>query len=1067
MEKERVVRYILILILIVVLAVIGYTKIKDLLPLWNPLLNEKTRLVRYYACSLAICTKGCGNPILQNKDCSKGDCLCLERDPSTKECTKWCQDVCDENPGWGDGKHCGEDYYINLTLKSPIDLKGCYKREKNKPVFVVRPLSIWNFFSNLVPTGKTIINPSFDFGETCYTEVDDILNVLGRTENFTWELMNSKCIKQDYDFYWTGLTKVFVDIGAIDEEGATKYGTGWIYLNPIDASEKYKCFSGKIGCPGLSRTLLNFLCHGCPGFYECNEFKGTLKIWSFDPEGDGCADVIIRDADKPFTGGFDFWVEYQDKKVEEEIKIPIGQKADFNVFIKNNLGFDSSFTLKVKYPEDANCNFEGDEDQASIYIEKDKQDFKKLTCEPKKVGTYDIDVIGWDGSITLLAPIRLAVGDFNLFIKKDGEIAPEEEIETYVNTPRTLYVYVENKLGKDANFDLSLSADSNLNCLFDSTHSVQMQGFSVVNGKTEKTSFTCTPGGGTEGNSYTVTVTGINDTLSRSNTTKIKVNSCQPPSGDLTVTLTSTTSGKETIITASGYKNCPNINAQFTVSLLTDDGKKVKVGDINSPQTKEANDVFIEPTLGSPGKYVFKAEIDFDGNNIYEKSGETEVDVVPDYPNSNSCNYCEDDKGNNKWCAFAFGVCNAPTSSDICDFCGWPHGSDCNFACNPQSCYQEHVEGKCAGASNICCIDNSDVYSPGPTDIPCLSPDTNTHDTKSDYFAWNEVSKARNVLVDDNVVETSCDHYGNCYATNNRGSYATFSWNVFCGKDSDCNSPYFETKCVDIPDDGHPDGVKEKRACIIDGLDDNYWFTSWLYIKISYSGRPVYGVKIHASDGDLNQYKTRDWLPYFSINEKFELFLHNNSGWFHIASPIFTGASTKTFKPTNDWAWEGIDAILLAHKYNFEWWWNGGAPPYTYHEIKSDSWIDYIGLLTKDPSNTSFCTEGSSTPFYRTVDNGVKCYWGLACREKSGNEGETGWGYLGSSEGIKPLQGLSDACDCSENYGQCGKGFCNFLLGGKQYCYYGVKCAHGGWWPEHLKECKLSEFCTSEGCKPS
>lgn len=1069
MEKERVVRYIIILLIIAVLTAIGYAKIRELLPLWNPLLDEEFRLVRYYACSLAICTRGCGDPIITNKDCSKGDCMCLERDPGNRECLKWCEDVCKENK-WSDGKgiYCNESYYINLTLKSPVRLKGCYKREKVKPVFAIRLPALGRFISSLIPTGRSIIVPFFDFDETCHTKVDDILKILGETENFTWNIIDNRCIKSTFEFGWLGLYKVFIEIGAIDEEGAPKYNAGWIFVRPLESHEKYNCFKGAIGCPGISRLFLP--CSGCPGFYECT-FKGNLKIFAFkkpDVQQD-CADVIIGDVDKPFTGGFDLWIE------PNEILIQIGQKANFEAFIKNNLGFDSSFTFKLKYPEEANCKFIEDEDKVSVYVEKNSQGSKIFTCEPTKTGSYEIEVVAWDGAIVHSASASLKVGDFSIDIKPDTYGTDREKI--YAGRTYPYDISISNTLGKDAVFTLSLSAANEMNCILETTS------LFVENNKVEKTSYSCTPAKEAAGNYYTVTVSATNDTLTRTDTANFQVSACVL--GTLSLSLSSDKSGESSEIKVTGFQGCPNRNAKFNVSLVTDDGEAVGEWSIGEKTTSD-DSVSITKTLGSPGNYIFKAYIDFDKDGSYESYVSTTATINPGNPDEKRCRMCKNEKDKDTWCAFSLGtvVCSlGPISwsgADICDHAGcwfWSPATDCTYACDPQSCYQDPKKGVCASASNLCCVHGMDYYSPGPPDVPCLSPDTNTHNLPTKNFTWrykikyvgllkrpirtDYVINARNVLVDDNVVEISCNGDGSCAPVYERGSFATFKWDVFCRKNKDCSSPYFETECVDIPDDRHPSRFKGKKACKIKGSDNDYWFTSWLYINVSPTGRPVYGVKIHAR-GDPSQYKTRNWFPYLNVYEKFELFLHNSNGWFHVASPSFTGADAKIFKPTNSWAWEGIDAILLAHKYNFEWWWDGGPPPYQYHETVTDSWIDYIGLLTKDPANTTFCTDGSGY-YNKIVDDGKRCYWNLNCRERE-TDGKTGWYYEGPSEGIKPIKDLSfspiDSC-CQK--GTCGEGFCSFEIDNKKYCYYGVKCAHGGWWPDGLQEC-TGGTCTSKGC---
>ena len=104
MPALKTVAILLLAILAMVLVYILFSKglVKPEFP--TP---DKDKLVRYYACMLAICTKGCGHDWLDENKTPDEIAICVERDPITKECKKWCQDICKEN-GWSDGKHCGQ-----------------------------------------------------------------------------------------------------------------------------------------------------------------------------------------------------------------------------------------------------------------------------------------------------------------------------------------------------------------------------------------------------------------------------------------------------------------------------------------------------------------------------------------------------------------------------------------------------------------------------------------------------------------------------------------------------------------------------------------------------------------------------------------------------------------------------------------------------------------------------------------------------------------------------------------------------------------------------------------------
>ena len=1100
MEKERLSRYIVVALIIGIVSCIAYPYIRDfLLPLWNPLLDEKTRLVRYYACSLAICADGCGSEEVKN--------ICLERDPGTRKCLKWCDDICKEN-GWN-GRCCGKKYKINITLKNPIRFEGCqYKYNIRYDRYEV----LTNSYDISILLNKTekfpVLSDFFKFqtygslkksGDKTKSILDQG-NESSGLEGSNWDssvFLIPQAMGTWYKCgaFWNG-GYLFILPGTLHliNETTTRLFADGIVKYPSERIGVYKYYVNSKGIGAIQmipeNAYVDWKCHTttwnkCPeGFYEC-EYKGKISIYSiipcignklaaWDADTDTeypcsengiksslenaeiiCPDVFFEPADKPFAGGFNISIE------PNETLITLGEEAKFNVSVKNNLGFDSEFHLEINSPEKANCSFADDEDKTSIFVRNDSQGFKDFVCKPENVGSYTIEVVAWDGAITHLAQAELKVGDFYVSIE------PHEKKTLYVNFAQSYTVKVNNSLGKDAKFNLSLTANNDLGCSFDSTNSDKIEDFFVAKDQTEETKFTCTPNENTAGKNYKIEVTGKYESLRRSDSVKVKVASCIPPEGDLTVSLSSTTAGEDSTITASGFKDCPNKNAQFFVSLLTDDGKRIEEQSIGSVSTGKKS-VSITKTLGNPGKYVFKVKINFD---VIEKSGEKEVTVTSGTPRGKDCSKCNDE-----WCSFSLGtvVCwdwdwvlpGGEVFADICDKCtgdALNPVENCPNSCDPQSCYQDSIEGSCAKASNICCISGEDYYSPGPPDVPCLSPDTNTHNDENDYFKWKGVDNPRNVLVLDNDVGIECDPNNpqNCFYVGERNSYATFKWDVFCTKDSDCGLS--DAKCIEIPDDDHPSDVKDKKACKLKGFDDDYWFTSWLYIRIVDEDRPVYGIKI-VSRGDCPLYNKV--LSF--VNEKFELFLHKHGGgWIHVASPVFTDiiGETKIFRPSDSWAWEGIDGILLAHKYNYESWLQG-PPPYKSESRTSDSWIDYIGLLTKG-ANISYCTDkpkginDESKFFYRTVDNGVKCYWGLDCED---GKDQTGWSYDGTSEGIKPLQDMNNVCDCSDNDNQCGKGYCSFSLNEKQYCYYGVKCAHGGWWPEGLQECKDDEVCTWKGC---
>jgi len=179
--------------------------------------------------------------------------------------------------------------------------------------------------------------------------------------------------------------------------------------------------------------------------------------------------------------------------------------------------------------------------------------------------------------------------------------------------------------------------------------------------------------------------------------------------------------------------------------------------------------------------------------------------------------------------------------------------------------------------------------------VPCLSPDTYTNKDQNEYFQWDGVDDARNVLV----------------------------------RELDGN---------------------ERVATIHNG--------GWLMIKISDTSRPVYGVILHVlkekdgcdppgspviseGNGEILLHNSSGW---FKVGE------------FTILVPISEDKKRKEFffTPSGEWAWKDIDTIKIV---NTDSWVRCSEWGHETHKDSSIK-VNYIGLLTKD-GTTPFCTEGS------------------------------------------------------------------------------------------------------------
>jgi hypothetical protein len=423
------------------------------------------------------------------------------------------------------------------------------------------------------------------------------------------------------------------------------------------------------------------------------------------------------------------------------------------------------------------------------------------------------------------------------------------------------------------------------------------------------------------------------------------------------------------------------------------------------------SECFVEKTANTPGSYEFLATMVVDG--VEYKTSKTLTIKKPDNPDRGppreGCLY---------W--FPHNCGEIHWTDAICRECHnwwginyWDEG--CKRCTDPQTCADEKLKTQ-ASASNVCCIyDSADLYSPGPENGPaCLSPDTNTHNYRTINWWYGGkdchmlgcwageywgVENTRNVLVQDS-------------------EYAKFKYDE-CEDDDDCTgrsgganppSSLSSAKCIN------------KRCKLSDSLPT---YTSWLYIRISETSRPVYGVAVRGI--------------YTGPCGEFHVFLHDNSGWFDIGGAHLNQWIWLRASDSGKWSWENIDSMLLVQADNCH-------PKWEVH-------IDYVGLLTKD-GRTTFCTDGTGD-YNRVVDDGKTCYWGLDCPITNSK----GWKWKETAF-IGPLK--DKGCDCSS--GTCGNGYCEFSVEGERFCYYDVKCMHGGW-NGILEKCDAGKTCRYDGCK--
>jgi len=1015
----RTIASVLIIVIFIALFVYFFLRYIFREEIYDPF-SEKTRLVRYYACSLAICTRGCGNKILSEVGCSSNHgCICLERDPGTKECKKWCQDICDEN-NWPDGKYCDENHYINMSLKEPVKLKGAY---------------------------DLLGGSEYEW----ITEIGKIIKRLNQTENFSgdsdilwgndWEengySIDKMCNRRSTELYHNipdgEDTYNAWAFGLLNQEGAnlrgvsTIVGGGDIILDPTQARELYSCFRSNVNNCFWVKALCT------RGFYSC-DFKGTLKMWSFTKPSymPGCADVSFK-SEETFQGDFIFWSD-PDMKT-----IPIKQQDSFQIKITNNLQSDETFNLDIesgKAVDGAGCRFDNGQNTKSLPVAMTNTEFATMKCNPTQFPpsgqdayTVVITANAVKSGKTHLTKVDVVVSDFTI------NITPYQPQTANIGDQLVYTVGIYNRLGIPADFTLSLIADSGAGCtISDSLH--------VENGNFETTMMTCIPTGGGSHEvmvkaSYTST-----ETLEHNVTVEINVPTCSVNTLNLNFLTgnnptTNVNSGDKFDIRVDGFTGCQDYIINLYIS--------PELGIGNCIVDSSGNTCRSTKTAGTPGVYEFNATM-VAANGVTYSATNTLTISKPTIDDKDKCIKC----GNGNRCSY-----HIDTFCKQCNPYGWwCNWDECNEACDPQTCQQYPID-TCAEFSNVCAIlDNKIYYSPGPAGVPCLSPDTDSDNggkTKNKYIVWRggNLDGARNVLVQDDT--GSGDQQGQ-----KQGYYARFTQD-YCNNDKDCNgtndvSGFTGLSGAKCKESNSKVGLR--KFCELSGLPP---YSSWLYIKISDTPRPVYGIHIKEFIKDCPGM----WHDYVVDTG---IFLHSINGWFEAVDhvPIWCnpneGRAEKNFRPpAGQWAWSDIDAMLIvnkgAYKQYTDWLGNKNWGDWEFY-------IDYVGLLTKG-ADIPYCTEGNANDYYRTVDDGKTCYWELNCPQTNSN----GWNWNpGSSSIIGPLSGINGVgCDCNKD-GSCGKGYCQFNdMKGDRYCYYNVTCMTAGW-NGKIDKCNPGETCRDNGC---
>ena len=467
MVEKRTVGIILAMILVVVVAAYFISKLLDLQPEKDIFPRGKEMLVRYYACSLAICTHGC--------DWLETNKICLDNDTFTRECNLWCHDVCVNrfNNDCNDaGDCCGPPWNLTVSLVGRVQLKGCYEKIKGG-------------------TGGSYY--------ICYnTETEDVLYKLNQKEGFTeaGDLIGCRptfCIGPGEHYY----------LGLIYDEGSKKRGVGGIYLDPIESREKFGCIDDPVPIPGAFPPRVE----DAPGFYQCR-FQGMINMWS-DWQDDDCADIRFNST---INGDWKFEIECTEPFDEHDYcyqKINLGETADYMIVIDNQLGSGKKFILHWSDNHGghsdnhlgANCTFWKDdpsEEIDRIFVGNGETEEFYMSCTPTDTGTYSIWIDAWPriGYMGKQTQVELVTSDFS------WEVTPTDKQRIRGDESKKYTVRIDNEMGADTDFVLSLNVPGGLTCKFDENDDITYN-LPITDDDLNSTTFTCS---GDPGKEYEITI---------------------------------------------------------------------------------------------------------------------------------------------------------------------------------------------------------------------------------------------------------------------------------------------------------------------------------------------------------------------------------------------------------------------------------------------------------------------------------------------------------------------------------------------------------------------------------
>jgi len=1078
---------ILLILFLILLAVMVLIVWSHMGPVDTSFLEpERLTLIKNYACSLAMCARGCNTPQTKN--------ICfMSKTSDSSVCALSCDDICYSR--WpdlydlGPGAVCGRNYFLNQSLKGNVPLKGCYI-SLSSAWYTDLTLSIegdygtgfWMVGGN---TYSALITTEANFPYLYSYPPDGILiGDCNCGENYGPRRTPS----------WGGAT--YMTPGAIYDTDDRYYydyyrGFGDVWLDANQSRELFGCFASP----------------NCIGYTQCL-FKGDLYFWAEFyltgfPGNEGCADVHINGTTiRPGA----FYVNVD----PTNIRTTLGKEEHYYINIMNDLGTGTSFTIDSNQIPSF-CSLT----ENPVYAEDTETVTTELVCEINEngldgLGNYDegyytellgtphkifIFVTSKAGNIETGTYVTLEVVDFKLTL---DEFKPKPVGRgLWANSE----VKIESWFSTTEDFDLIVTPDdASVQCFFD-TNTLTVPNTTAPEPPYEKATYLYCKSDVSGTYDITVTATHQATGLSHSVTKTLVVEQCVGGIELKTANLLNPGISIDNLINATGFTDCGGRriklvawNPDLVLGFSSDVVKPLTEIDVECIVSTDGNKCTdwnsddSDVMSGTPGNYEVYAFMDGNGDgDFYNDPGwntsENPVTItINDVSNPDrrmKWGWITDYKQWNDLLGRKMEMCEEWEVA-----CTEPGVSKCEKCYDPQTCLCKYlspggieIRWGLDPYSNICCKSGTyDVYDQGPPTAPCLTTETHTGNdfgidmTQNMWWSGDGedgygVSYPKNILV---YIPPAIvwDYAGGWSAKfvydgiHCSGGYSAVMCN---GSYTGSASPPKELKSAWC--NNNPMGT----CSVVSGR----YYYEWLFIRIAPDGktRPVYGILINYQGGAIYE------PEYYAV---FDVYLHDkNNGWFNITNPgelkahggnyllgsIIEFNKTAILRPKDGaWAWTNIDAILITYYPTSEERIEEGLPETPDPTLGETGYVNYIGLLTpKKAGDVPYCTNGTG-PYNDIVDNGQQCYWGMNC-----DEGGSGWHSMGYSTGV----GAFGECTCHQD--ECGKGYCEINIGSKKVCYHNVMCGKGGWRNQMagfapnsaVDICESDESCYSDGCVPT